>query len=1339
MKSDKMFKCFTSIIILISITTGFAYNVISDSLSGQPDDIVGADFNDDGLTEITISSRGADAVYLYRTTFTSLERIREFYIRAANYLTVGDFNGDGLPDLAIVALESPGNTNIIVYKGDRDRILDNLESFPGPPSAFTVTSGDFNGDGYDDLAIGSADTTGKIYYYYGSSTGLDSISRSVSVPLRGWLVVSAGRFDDDNYCDLIAGSPYTNGIYKIRGGSSGFQPPTSIDGSLDPVWGCDVGRLNNDIYPDIVLVHRNDSSLSLLTSDSEGNFRVVTTISLGEVPNSVQFVDFNADSLTDIVVSLQFANKVKVYLKDSFGNFCLGETIRIDTTPTKIFVISGYSIYQDPIFVLARTTQKVHAILPDIDTSHIEVIPIFPSSFNDTIIAAVGCTIHAILKFQDSIHRKPIPGRRVSVDGKNYYSNPAGIVYIPLGSYSSAGLYGKWLSIEGIDNRPINIIVTSLNSLTYEMYFGGTLGGYIGLPNWSPIELNIRGGVKAKAIYDIEFPFGGANWARARIMGRKVKSGGYGGLSGEIGIRELGISIVEFSVSGEESKSFGPQFSFNSFYDLNPCQKTGELGLLLESISYGDTHTPGIVLFLGAITQYFSTGSICNPYTVFDTAYYKYISEDEFISTGGFSIGKIRPPIGAGYTITIAEYNDERVSTNTEELRTGKGLYIPSSESDWMKRHSFKISHSHGLDLLKVGFTTRWYRSESRTESGTGSRTADSGGGNIDFSLIDGIHLGRSTIYGFTRSWHRYDDASPYEISLDLSFDMDSGVLFYHTHNITNISICFPSDAITDCSDDNILRRIVNDLERSGLSLNPNSDLVNLASVIDYMGNLVNIGTNYAFITREKVKTQTVEISPEVDIPAFGVAGFTLGFTCGITIVESNPGGQQYIIPSRPGYPPRLLSTVSQPEPPAPDTVFFDQYYDSLVISVLPWIRDIINALVEVESTIVNTGRYIVRTGEDIVHGAANLICEAGSYVRNSIVYISSYIPRIDFGGHRMVYQNIGYSRPNSKSSIHIVTAVGKAYEIYYMTSDSVRQDNFEDSVTLKIFIPDSAIKLSGFDPSLRNRLAIWHWTKIALPESLGGGEVKAMVEIPTRASGDTLIAKIKETGIYIAGIPDTIPDNVPPAVIRARPLPNSNIDPSDTLPRFEIDIADTGRFSSGIDLTTLKLTVNDDSTVGRSLAWTEDTLGDGSIVPVLRIASTSDIDTLRGSCEVMLEIKDRAGNQLNYGFSFTIGSDIVENNRKQPWDLNRSIVYPNPANNKLYLFIPSGYGYPKDNIYLTIYNIIGQKLVEKELRLSKNGTFTDEINIDRLPSGILFMNIRWRDKVVVKKILHLK
>jgi len=256
------------------------------------------DFNDDGYADLAIGSpqekvgpfiaagafhvlfgsadglTGNDSLFLHRDV-PGVAGSASSLSYWAWTLAAGDFDGDGRDDLAVGStgdfvdsLSGAGTVHVFYgFAGglstDGDKIWHRgTKGVRGKPQASglfsrSLASGDFDGDGFEDLAIGSPGDTiggltfaGSVNVLYGSNSGLtaagdDRWHRNVagikgSAAQNDWLgsALAAGDFDNDGYDELVIGIPFdkvgmidgAGSVQVLRGSAAGLTP------AGDKVW-----------------------------------------------------------------------------------------------------------------------------------------------------------------------------------------------------------------------------------------------------------------------------------------------------------------------------------------------------------------------------------------------------------------------------------------------------------------------------------------------------------------------------------------------------------------------------------------------------------------------------------------------------------------------------------------------------------------------------------------------------------------------------------------------------------------------------------------------------------------------------------------------------------------------------------------------------------------------------------------------------------------------------------------------------------------------------------------------------------------------------------------------
>lgn len=246
-------------------------------------------------------------------------------------MTANDFNGDGFGDLAIGipfeglgAVDNAGALSILYGSNAGLSAANNqflTEAELGDPLnanqwlGVKMDSGDFNNDGFPDLAALALFGEPGVYLVPGSSAGLDP-GRAILVPIivdpnQDNYSLSAGDFNSDGFADLALGAPYQPVPGPHLGSVTVFRGAAGIFTGL--------GASNLDAF-------------------TIGSFGIEAAGS-GELGAGLASGDFNRDGFVDLAASMPalaggpeslFQGGAVVLVEgNAFGNLILGSNIQV--------------------------------------------------------------------------------------------------------------------------------------------------------------------------------------------------------------------------------------------------------------------------------------------------------------------------------------------------------------------------------------------------------------------------------------------------------------------------------------------------------------------------------------------------------------------------------------------------------------------------------------------------------------------------------------------------------------------------------------------------------------------------------------------------------------------------------------------------------------------------------------------------------------------------------------------------------------------------------------------------------------------------------------------------
>jgi len=303
----------------------------------QPFAIVVADFNRDGFPDLATADAGSSDITILLGNgsggFTPAPGSPTALGAVPDSITVGDFNGDGIPDIAATCIAS-NSVTILLGNGSGG-----FTAVPGSPfgaglNPVGVAVGDFNGDGMEDLAIadqaGENQPTNNVTVLLGNGSGgfTPSNGSPFATGGAGPSSLAVGDFNGDGLQDLAVANSAGNSVSVLLGnGIGGFAaaPGSPFNSTWNGPDAVAVGDFNSDGIADLAVADAGGSAVVFL-GDGKGRFSADQTGALGPGvrPSGLALADFDGNGTQDfaVVSSVQPGNDFGVeFLGNGAGGF----------------------------------------------------------------------------------------------------------------------------------------------------------------------------------------------------------------------------------------------------------------------------------------------------------------------------------------------------------------------------------------------------------------------------------------------------------------------------------------------------------------------------------------------------------------------------------------------------------------------------------------------------------------------------------------------------------------------------------------------------------------------------------------------------------------------------------------------------------------------------------------------------------------------------------------------------------------------------------------------------------------------------------------------------------
>lgn len=281
------------------------------------------DLDGDGDLDVVISNDAPSPKLVYLNDGTGHFTVGSTYGQPEwpmRNATVADMNGDGKPD--IIAANRYGRaagSNYICLNKGKGKFNADCIAFSQEPST-TITSADFNGDGFADLLVPHRNG-GQSRLYFGAKNADLAQLRSVAFgpPNAQIRATEAADFNHDGKLDLVV-IDETIGITIYFGKGDGtFEPPVPIGDKTIIPYALTVGDLDCDGHADFIVGNVTAPSTVYF---NDGTGRRFTSVPVGDSKGTAYGIavgDFDNDGRPDIAVARSEAPNVLYFSSGPVG------------------------------------------------------------------------------------------------------------------------------------------------------------------------------------------------------------------------------------------------------------------------------------------------------------------------------------------------------------------------------------------------------------------------------------------------------------------------------------------------------------------------------------------------------------------------------------------------------------------------------------------------------------------------------------------------------------------------------------------------------------------------------------------------------------------------------------------------------------------------------------------------------------------------------------------------------------------------------------------------------------------------------------------------------------
>ncbi len=296
--------------------------------------------------------------------------------RSPQALAGGDFNGDGLWDLATV---NGTSDDVSILLGNGNGTFRSAVSFGVGKIPLALIAADLDRDGELDLILGLSGAD-QVVVLKGEGTGFFR-KRSKHYSGKGTTFLGAKDLNGDGWVDVVA----------VNSGRFGYYPPFDIavlfnDGQgrlkeavkyettdrdgMFPT-GVFIEDYSGDAFPDLAISWSQPSwrspngLVSILENDGKGVFTRSQEIRPGFTLSAIHGADVNHDEKGDLIITSLYGDSVRILLQQEDRTFQALDPIKVGFAPVGIAIHDFNGDQDRDVVVVNRDSNSLSILLGD--------------------------------------------------------------------------------------------------------------------------------------------------------------------------------------------------------------------------------------------------------------------------------------------------------------------------------------------------------------------------------------------------------------------------------------------------------------------------------------------------------------------------------------------------------------------------------------------------------------------------------------------------------------------------------------------------------------------------------------------------------------------------------------------------------------------------------------------------------------------------------------------------------------------------------------------------------------------------------------------------------------